>query len=122
MAKNTETDTPCINIIGQSTEIQGNITTSGDMRIDGKLKGNVSSNQKLVIGQSGIVEGNIICKDCDISGKVLGNISIEELLTLQSTANVIGDIYTQKLIIELEAQYIGTCKMGQDNPKENITQ
>ena len=59
MAKSTETETSCINIIGQSTEIQGNITTMGDMRIDGKLKGNISSSQKLVIGQSGMVEGNI---------------------------------------------------------------
>jgi len=123
MAKNTETDTSCINIIGQSTDIQGDIHTSGDMRIDGKLKGNVSSTQKLVVGSSGIVEGNITCKDCDISGKVIGNILVEELLTLQSTADVVGDINTCKLIIELDAQYFGNCKMGQNNStKSNITE
>ena len=115
MAKNTETDTPCINIIGQSTDIQGDIVTSGDMRIDGKLKGNVSSNQKLVVGQFGVVEGNITCKDCDISGKVIGNIAVQELLTLNSTADVTGDVHTKKLVIELDAQYCGVCKMGQES-------
>ena len=119
MAKNTETDTPCINIIGQSTEIQGDIATMGDMRIDGKLRGNISSNQKLVVGQSGVIEGNITCKDCDISGRVIGNISVEELLTLQSTADVAGDVHTRKLVIELDAQYSGTCRMGQDNSKKS---
>ena len=118
MGKNIETEAaPCVNIIAFGTEIQGEINTTGDMRIDGKLKGNFSSNQKLVIGQSGIIEGNINCKDCDISGKVIGNMSISELLVLKSTADVKGDILTNKIVMELDSQYSGVCKTHQKSPK-----
>jgi cytoskeletal protein CcmA (bactofilin family) len=117
MGKNTESENSCINIIGAGTEIQGDITTTGDIRIDGKLTGNFSSNQKLVIGQSGVIEGNIKCKDCDISGKVNGNLHLSELLTLKSTADVTGDIVTNKILIEIDAQFSGICKMHQNLPK-----
>lgn len=118
MGKNIESEAPCINIIGQSTEIKGDINTTGDMRIDGKLIGNFVSNQKLVIGTSGIVEGNINCKDCDISGKITGDMQVIELLILKSTADVCGDVSANKLVIEMDAQFSGNCKMCQNTVKE----
>jgi cytoskeletal protein CcmA (bactofilin family) len=111
MGKGIEAESPSINIIGFGTEIQGNVNTTGDIRVDGKIAGDFSTNQKLVIGQSGIVEGNITCRDCDISGKVFGNIIVNELITLQSTADIVGDISTHKLAIEIGAQFSGICKM-----------
>ena len=120
MGKNIESEAaPCINIIASGTEIQGEINTAGDMRIDGKLTGNFTSNQKLVIGVSGIVEGNINCKDCDISGKITGNIYVGELLVLKSTSDVKGDISTNKIVVELDAQYSGVCKTHQKSPENN---
>jgi len=118
MGKNGESEAPGINIIGQGTEIKGDINTSGDMRIDGKLTGNFVSNQKLVIGSDGIIEGNINCKDCDISGKVVGDMCVTELLILKSTSDVRGDISTNKLVVEIDAQFSGVCKMHQDTTKE----
>ncbi|MDR1459725.1 MAG: polymer-forming cytoskeletal protein [Bacteroidales bacterium] len=118
MGKNIESEALCINIIASGTEIQGDIKTSGDMRIDGKLIGNFISEQKLVVGTSGLIEGTITCKDCDISGKILGNMSIKELLILKSTADVKGDIHTNKIVMELGAQFSGVCKMHQDSLKD----
>ena len=111
MAKGTEMESPSINIIGYGTDIVGNINTTGDIRIDGKITGDFSSNQKLVIGQSGVIEGNITCRDCDISGKVIGNIVVNEVVALKSTADILGDISTQSLVIEMDAQFSGVCKM-----------
>ena len=107
--------TPCINIIGQGTEIKGDINISGDMRIDGKLIGNFFSSQKLVVGNSGVIEGTITCKDCDISGKVIGNLFISELLVLKSNADVRGDISTNKIAMDVDAQFSGHCKMSQNS-------
>lgn len=113
MGKNTETNTgSCLNIISPGTELHGDISTTGDMRIDGKLTGNFSSSQKLVIGTSGVIEGTVKCNDCDISGKVTGDLYIKELLVLKSTADVTGNVHTNKLVIELDAQYNGICTMG----------
>ena len=103
-----------INIIGQGTEIKGDINISSDMRIDGRLIGNFFSNQKLVVGASGLIEGTINCKDCDIFGTVVGNLFISDLLALKSTADVRGDITTNKIIMEEDAQFTGVCKMQQN--------
>jgi cytoskeletal protein CcmA (bactofilin family) len=114
MGRHAETENTAsnLNIISPGTELHGNITTGGDMRIDGKLTGNFSSSQKLVIGISGVIEGSIQCSDCDISGEVIGDLFVENLLALKSTANVKGEIHTNKLLIELGAKYSGMCTMG----------
>ena len=117
MRKKVEAEAPCINIIGQKTEIKGDINISGDVRIDGTLTGNFFSNQKLVVGPSGVIEGNITCKDCDISGKVVGNLYISDVLALKSTSDVRGDIVTNKIMMELDAQFSGICKTGQNVPE-----
>jgi cytoskeletal protein CcmA (bactofilin family) len=111
MGKGIEAESPSINIIGFGTEIQGNVNTTGDIRVDGKIAGDFSTNQKLVIGQSGVIEGNISCRDCDISGRVKGNIVVNETIVLSSTADIIGDISTHNLVIEMGAQFSGVCKM-----------
>ena len=111
MGKGTDSDSSGINIIGYGTEIQGNVNTTGDIRVDGKITGDFSSSQKLVIGQSGWVEGGIYCRDCDVSGKVVGNIKVDETIVLQSTADIVGDIAARNLVIEMGAQFSGVCKM-----------
>jgi len=104
-----------INIIGNATNIVGDIISESDIRIDGNIKGTVQTKGRVVIGQSGIVIGNIICQNAEISGKVEGKITTTELLSLKSTSNIVGEIYTGKLAIEPNAIFSGTCKMGEYN-------
>lgn len=101
-----------INIIGLGTTIEGNVDAQGDIRIDGKIIGNVVSRGKVVLGSTGIVEGNIIARNAEIAGETIGKINIEELLTLKNTANINGDIVTSKLMVETGANFTGTCQMG----------
>ena len=109
-----------INIIGQGTQIVGEITSTGDIRIDGNLRGNIATKGKLVIGTTGTIIGDINCKNSDISGKVKGKIVVSELLSLKSTSSVQGDIETNKLAIEPGAIFTGTCNMsGSSNPEQN---
>lgn len=112
MAKNNEAESPSINIIRKGTEISGDITCSGDIRIDGVLNGTLISEGKLVIGASGIIEGEATCKTADISGKIKGQLVVKELLQLKASANILGDINTNKLSIEPGANFTGSCNMG----------
>ena len=74
---------------------------------------------KLAIGKSGIVRGNIRCKNSDVEGAVDGKIYVEELLSLKSTANIKGEVKTGKLAIEPGAILNATCTMGTvANPDE----
>lgn len=112
MAKNNSSETPSVNIVGAGTLIEGDITTNGDMRIDGSLTGTINVKGKLVVGPLGSVEGEIICQNADISGSIKGKIGVAELLSLKSSSKLSGDIITNKIAIEPGAVFSGSCSMG----------
>ena len=100
------------NTIGKGTVLEGNIETYGNIRIEGKVIGNIKSKSKIALGNSSHVEGNIIAQNADLEGEVKGRIEITEMLILKATAVVHGDIVTGKLVVEPGAVFNGTCKMG----------
>ncbi len=106
-----ETENSPINIINNGTLIKGDITATGDFRLDGTLEGNIQLNGKLVIGDTGVVNGNILCQNANVIGTVNGNLSVKELLSLHATARVKGDILINKLSIEPGAVFTGKCRM-----------
>ena len=101
-----------INIIGIGTEIVGDLSTKGDIRIDGKITGTVISKAKVVIGTTGEVIGNIFSESAEISGIINGDVSSSELLFLKVTANIKGDIIANKLVVENGANITGHCQTG----------
>ena len=111
MAKPHE-NTGVVNLIGVGTTISGDITSSGDIRVDGTLKGSINTKGKVVVGSTGIVEGDVVCQNADISGELKAKISVSELLSLKATAKLDGDIVTNKLAIEPGASFTGSCSMG----------
>ncbi len=118
MTKNKETDHTAINLVGSGTTIKGEIHSKGDIRVDGKIMGEVRSQGKIVIGDTGIVEGEIYCANADFSGKVKGKADATELLSLKASAVFSGDIITNKLSIEPGARFTGTCTMDKDTRPE----
>lgn len=101
-----------INLIGAGTVIEGDIRSNGDIRIDGTVTGHVTSKAKIVIGTTGKVEGNITSQNADVSGTIIGKSTVGELLFLKTSANIIGDIITGKLVVEVGATFTGGCNMG----------
>lgn len=100
-----------INILNSGTSISGNVTSEGDLRVDGSVEGNIHVKTKLVLGPSSAVKGNIIAQNCDISGTVNGNITVSELLVIKATAKINGDIQSSKLVIEAGATFNGKSAM-----------
>jgi cytoskeletal protein CcmA (bactofilin family) len=101
-----------INLIGAGTVIEGEIKCNGDIRIDGTINGSITSKAKVVIGSTGVIEGDVSCQNADISGTIKGKINVSELLFLKSTTKITGDIVTGKLIVESGASFTGSCNMG----------
>jgi len=101
-----------INIINAGTSIIGDLSSEGDLRIDGIVKGSITVKTKLVLGPSSKVDGNVIAANCDVQGIVNGNLNIEDLLTVKATAKILGDITSQKLVIESGAEFNGNSQMG----------
>ncbi len=101
-----------LNRIVEGSSVEGDLVCESNLRIDGKVKGTVKTNSRLVIGENGLVEGDVTCKEGEIEGKVQGSVNASELTALRSTARIEGDIETKKLAIEEGAVFTGNCKMG----------
>jgi len=98
-------------LIGAGTSMKGDITSSGDMRIDGTLVGNINCSAKIIIGANGVVEGDINGQQADILGKVSGTIKVKDLLQLKGGSEVNGNLSAAKLQIEPSATFNGECHM-----------
>lgn len=115
-----ETPNGSITIIGAGTIINGNIESTGDIRIDGTLVGNINAKAKILIGADGVVEGSIKGRQADVMGKITGQMDIREVLQLRGKCNVDGDIYAGKLEVEPTAIFNGRCHMGANVVELNV--
>ncbi len=117
MAKNNNENNG-INLIGLGTKIKGNIECDSDIRIDGTVNGNMKIDGKVVVGENGVIKGEINCLNGDISGKIEGKLIVDELLSLKSTAIINGDIIVDRLAIEAGCSFTGNCKMKSESTND----
>ncbi len=101
-------------LIGAGTTIKGDLISNGDVRIDGTLIGNITGSAKVLIGQDGVVQGDVEGLQADIQGKVTGKLQIRELLNLRGDAVIRGNIHAGKLQIEPSVTFNGQCHMGKE--------
>lgn len=99
------------NTIGKGTVLYGDIETHGNLRIEGKVEGNIKTKSKIVLGKSSVVIGNINAQNAEIEGSVTGKVNVSDNLILKHTSSINGDIVTSKLIVESGSQFNGGCKM-----------
>ena len=99
------------NRIVEGTSISGNIDTKADFRLDGKLVGNINSEGKSVIGPTGEVQGDIVCKSIDIEGRFAGKLIAEGMLNVKLKAHITGEVTVGKLAVEPGAKFEASCEM-----------
>ncbi len=100
------------NIIGKGTTLEGKIESFGNIRVEGRIIGEIKSKSKIACGHSSYVDGNILAQNAEIAGEVTGKIEVSDLLILKPAAVIHGDIITNKFIVESGAVFNGSCKMG----------
>lgn len=106
-----------LSMIGSNMHIDGNVDSEHDMRIDGKIDGNVICKAKVVVGPTAAIKGTLHAENADIFGTVNGNIFTTGLLSLKSKCIINGDITVGRLDIEPDADFNGKCTMTQHTPE-----
>jgi cytoskeletal protein CcmA (bactofilin family) len=101
-------------IIGEGTVLEGTIISPGNIRIEGTVKGNITTQSRLVVSITAKVVGNILAQTADISGEINGNVDVVDLLVMKSSAVINGDVLTTKLAVESGASFNGKCTMGKE--------
>ena len=111
-------------LIGAGTEIEGNISFSGGLRIDGQVRGNITSAGDqpgmLVISEQAAVEGEIRVHHVMVNGQVKGPIYADQTLELQPKANVSGDVHYQKLEMQMGAVVQGRLVYEADSQSDKV--
>jgi len=100
-------------LISEGAVIEGNLKAPSYARIDGNVKGDVFVDEGLILGEKGIINGNVTTKDMVVYGVVNGNISVQSL-EIRTTGKINGDIKTQTLAVESGAVYNGNLLMGKE--------
>jgi cytoskeletal protein CcmA (bactofilin family) len=101
-----------ISIISADSTIKGDMESDCDIRIDGKLIGNINCKAKIIVGQQGIVEGNLIGNQADVLGTINGDIKMTGQLNLLGKSIINGNIHVGKLQMESTVVFNGKCVMG----------
>ena len=86
--------------ISAGTEVQGNLISKSDIRIDGLFEGDMVTSGKLVLGDSAVIWGN-----------VEGELCAKDTITFKSTASFSGNLKTNKICIEMGAAFSGNCRI-----------
>ena len=105
------------NTIAQGTIFEGDLKSEGDFRIEGVIQGTLITKGKVVIGNTGKIDGSLSCKNADIEGGFKGKLTVQETLSLRATARVEGEVETGKLAVEPGASFNAHCQM-KDSVKE----
>jgi cytoskeletal protein CcmA (bactofilin family) len=101
-----------LNIIGSGTTIEGKIRTQGNIRVDGKMVGELHAAENVAVGLTGEIEGNINGRNVTIGGKIRGNIIAVDKLVFEGKAVVRGDIRAARLVIDEGAVFDGKISMS----------
>jgi len=99
-------------LLGKGSEFEGKLSFEGTVRIDGIMKGEVRSKDKLVVGDGAKVEAEVEVGSAVISGDVIGNITAKERIELKAPAKIKGNITTPVIIIEEGVSFDGNCSMA----------
>ncbi len=98
-------------IIAVGTHFKGDIESEVSLRIDGEVTGNLFCKNKIIVGPSGQIEGNLDGTHIVIMGSVKGEITAKDSLLLKGKGRIEGNIFTTMLTIEPETHFNGRCQM-----------
>jgi cytoskeletal protein CcmA (bactofilin family) len=99
--------------------IKGELEFSSYFRVDGRVEGTVRSRSELVVGEGGVVEGEVEVARCIVGGEVRGTIHASEQVLLHAGAKVWADIHTPALVMEDGAFLEGSVAMDSQEVKKN---
>jgi cytoskeletal protein CcmA (bactofilin family) len=118
--KKTKEADEIVSLLGEGAELNGEISFTNGLRVDGVVKGKVRSEAALVIGRTGKVDAEVNVKKISIGGEFHGVIHASDRVEIIKDGKVYGDIFSPCLIIEAGAIFEGRCNMSERRtPKQD---
>ncbi len=110
-AKNVENTKDIKAYLGQDTVFSGVLSFNGVVRIDGKMDGEVHTDDTLIVGETGTLEADITAGTVICRGKIKGTIKATKRIEIHTDSEVVGNIAAPSLLVEDGAIFDGSCDM-----------
>jgi len=102
-----------VTIISSGVVIEGKLSSKGNVRVDGTVKGDVNVTGNVTIGESGDINGQVNADVITVGGKVVGKLNAKEKVVLEGKAVLKGDLVAKILVVEAGAKFDGNSKMDE---------
>jgi cytoskeletal protein CcmA (bactofilin family) len=103
-------------VIGPTLKFKGELSANEDLIIEGEIEGTIAHQDKnLTVGKEGRVKADINARTVEIYGRVEGDIHGEDVVKLAKSADVKGNIYCARIVMDDGAQFSGSIEMSQKN-------
>jgi cytoskeletal protein CcmA (bactofilin family) len=103
-------------VIGKDTLVKGELTSSTDMLIEGRVEGQIQGAKRVIVGESGDVQARIDAQVVTIRGTVRGDCQGSKKVEITSTGKVFGNIASRAIVVAEGATFRGASKMAQPEP------
>jgi cytoskeletal protein CcmA (bactofilin family) len=107
---------PVTTLLGKGSEFEGKLSFEGTVRVDGKLTGEIFTDDVLIVGEGAEVNAEVTVGAIVIQGTVRGNITAKRSVEIHSPGRVKGNINTPSLFIEKGVFFDGQCQMEPGGP------
>jgi len=104
-------DTKVDTYIGKGARVQGTVSVSGTVRVDGFVDGVLEAEKDVIIGQGGLVTASVAAANVTVAGELRGNVKALGRLEIARTGKVLGDVAIASFVVEEGAAFLGKCEM-----------
>jgi cytoskeletal protein CcmA (bactofilin family) len=109
-------------VLGEKSFFEGKLVYQGSVRIDGEFKGEIESEDLLILGESAQVSAKLSVGTLIIKGSFTGTATVNGRAEFKKNARVIADIITKSLVIEEGVLFDGQCRMFKNNERPDNAQ
>jgi cytoskeletal protein CcmA (bactofilin family) len=107
--------TPSDALLSRGVSIKGLVKFLNELRIDGEVEGTIDSTGTLTLGEHALIRGETRTKSVKVRGTVEGNVFVTERCELQAGCTLRGDIEAPRLMVDENATFVGSAKVGTAN-------
>jgi len=101
-----------VSVIGAGLKITGDVESSGVIKVEGTVEGNIRGARQLFLGKGGTIRGDLHASEIVLAGTVVGTVSASDRCEIQGSSAIHGDIYTKSIVVLEGAVINGTVRMG----------
>lgn len=95
----TQVESGGTSVIAPGMKVVGDVETTGILKIDGTVHGSIRGARQVMLGRSGIVQGDVQAEEIVLGGRVVGTVTASERVEIQSNSVIEGDVHTRSIVV-----------------------